>query len=284
MQIRLDKVSFTYQTGTPFARQALREVSLQVAAGECLGLGGPSGSGKTTLLQLVNGLLKPSSGQVRVGELDSATLGPRQLALLRRKLGLVFQHPERQFVERLVFDEIAFGLRYTTNVPDQEYASRVGEALQAVGLEASDAHREISRLSGGEKRRVALAGILVMRPQALLLDEPTAGLDYPATRSVITTLQALKREGTTLLLVSHDFPLLFELCDRLAILQEGRLVYHTPLAELGQHIPFLQEMGIQLPVPTRLAASLAQRGFTPGAHVFTDPQALVAAILDQLIT
>lgn len=284
MQISLKNVSFTYQADGPFARQALSGVSLQVAAGQCLGLAGPSGSGKTTLLQLVNGLLKPCSGRVQVGELEPAALNPRQLVQLRRRVGLVFQQPERQFVERLVGDEIAFGLRYATQVPPNEYAPRVREALQAVGLQASYANREISHLSGGEKRRVALAGILVMRPEVLLLDEPTAGLDYPAIRAVIATLQFLKRQGTTLLLASHDFPLLFELCDQLAVLKEGYLVYHSPLAELGQQVSFLQEMGLELPVPTLLAASLAQRGFTPGAHVFTDPQALARAIREQLLT
>lgn len=231
--IKLEDVSFTYMAGTPFAKKALDGVSLSISEGESIGIIGATGSGKSTLIQHFNGLLISDSGKVTVNDtiLDAKTSGEK-LASVRFSVGMLFQFPEQQLFEENVFDDIAFGPK-NMGLSKSEIEERTEEAIHLVGLDHIDCrHVSPFTLSGGEKRRAALAGVLAMRPRCLVLDEPTAGLDPRGTREILTLLNNLKLSGTTLIVVSHRFSELAQMCQRLIVMGSGRVVADGPLAEV----------------------------------------------------
>ena len=231
--IKLEDVSFTYMAGTPFAKKALTGVSLSINNGESIGIIGATGSGKSTLIQHFNGLLVSDSGRVTVNGtiLDAKTCGEK-LASVRFSVGMLFQFPEQQLFEENVFADIAFGPR-NMGLPEHEVEERTEEAIRLVGLERIDCrHVSPFTLSGGEKRRAALAGVLAMRPRCLVLDEPTAGLDPKGTREILALLNNLKISGTTLIVVSHRFSELAQMCERLIVMGDGRVLADGPLAEV----------------------------------------------------
>jgi len=211
--IRFEEVSFSYPDGT----RAIREFSLHIQEGSFVLVCGANGSGKSTLLRLVNGLLEPTSGKVLVG--GQSTKGS-PLAI-RAKAGFLFQDPDQQIIGETLEDDVAFGPQ-NLGLDREEIALRVAESLAAVGLEALR-ERPCHLLSGGEKRRLCLASVLAMHPSVLLLDEPLTSLDLPAGRDVLERLLALKREGRTLLLATHDVAPWMELADRMLVLEGGRL-------------------------------------------------------------
>ena len=219
--------------GTPFAKKALDGVSLSISKGESIGIIGATGSGKSTLIQHFNGLLISDSGKVTVNDtvLDARTSGA-ELASVRFSVGMLFQFPEQQLFEENVFDDIAFGPK-NMGLSKHEIEERTEEAIHLVGLERIDCrHVSPFTLSGGEKRRAALAGVLAMRPQCLVLDEPTAGLDPRGTKEILNLLNSLKLTGTTLIVVSHRFSELAQMCQRLIVMGSGRVVADGPLAEV----------------------------------------------------
>lgn len=231
--IKLEDVSFTYMAGTPFAKKALDGVSLSISEGESIGIIGATGSGKSTLIQHFNGLLISDSGKVTVnGTVLDAKTGGDKLATVRFFVGMLFQFPEQQLFEENVFDDIAFGPK-NMGLSEREVEERTEEAIHLVGLEHIDCrHVSPFTLSGGEKRRAALAGVLAMRPRCLVLDEPTAGLDPKGTREILTLLNSLKLSGTTLIVVSHRFSELAQMCQRLVVMGGGKVVADGPLAEV----------------------------------------------------
>jgi energy-coupling factor transport system ATP-binding protein len=253
MSVRIENLSHYYQRGTPFEKAALRGITLDIAAGECIGIAGRSGSGKTTLVQHLNGLLKPGSGRIAVNGIDVAQCDLREL---RRQVGLVFQYPEHQIFEETVYREIAFGL-CGNGLSAHETDRRVREALHVVGLDGEVLQKSPFALSGGEKRRVAIAGVLVMRPEILVLDEPTAGLDPHGCRIILDFLDRLHREkGVTLVIVSHAMDQLVRLADRLVIMQEGAIVLEGKTREVLRDAEALERAGVAVPQITRLMMKL----------------------------
>ncbi|MXW04998.1 MAG: ATP-binding cassette domain-containing protein [Gemmatimonadetes bacterium] len=224
--IALDRVCHTYSPGTSLEIPALRDVTTRVFPGECVALTGPNGSGKSTMIQHLNRLLKVDSGTVRV-EGEDVSSPETDLRKLRQRVGLVFQFPEAQLFEETVFDDVAFGPRQT-GVAASEIPGMVNGALERVGLDPGRfSHRHPLSLSGGEKRRAAIAGILAMEPSVLALDEPTSGLDPQSVRQVEAIFRTCKAKGTTLFLITHDMDLISRLADRILVMENGGIAADT---------------------------------------------------------
>jgi energy-coupling factor transport system ATP-binding protein len=271
MSIETIDLTHIYMAGTARAIKAVDGVSLRVEDGESVGIMGPTGSGKSTLVQHFNGLLRPYEGRVLVDGEDLWTApGPearsrrRDLRPVRQKVGLIFQFPEHQLFEETVFDDVAFGPR-NLGLPQAEVKERVIEALDAVGLGGGEAEalrrRSPFSLSGGQMRRVAIAGVLAMKPRTLVLDEPTAGLDPRGRRDLLESLGRLQRElGLTLIIVSHNMEDLARLARRIIVLDHGRVVEDGPAREVFGKPDELRELGLDVPPVVTLMRSLARRG------------------------
>lgn len=255
MRLEVKNVHFTYMQGTPIAERALRDVSLSIDQGEFLGIIGPTGSGKSTLIQHLNGLLLPTAGKVLA---DGKDITQRNFDLreLRQKVGLLFQFAEQQLFEETVFADIAFGPR-NIGVAESEISGRVRESMDAVGLDFSVSDRSPFTLSGGEMRRVAMAGVLAMRPQILVLDEPLAGLDTQGKELVLSQLVGLHKEkGLTVVLVTHDIDTLASLATRIAVLFEGKVVLDGKPEYVFAQEGLLTEIGLDVPELSKIMGSL----------------------------
>ncbi|HHT90031.1 MAG: energy-coupling factor transporter ATPase [Bacillota bacterium] len=273
MSIRLVDVFFSYLEDTPSSEATLRDVSLEIDDGEFVGLIGPTGSGKSTLIQHFNGLLKPNSGKVYVDGVD-LTLKDTQLRRIRQKVGMVFQYPEHQLFGETVLEDVGFGPR-NGGLSDEEVTERVREALNYVGLdfEALKDHSPFE-LSGGQKRRVAIAGVLAMRPSVLILDEPTAGLDPEGREEILGEIKHLHEDrGITVILVTHSMEDVARLVDRLIVMEAGTIALDgTPVEVFGQAAR-LREMGLGVPQITELMHELKNRGLAVNTDIFTVDQA-----------
>lgn len=261
-------LSHTYQSGL-LQKAALIDVSLEIEQGSCVAIIGFNGSGKTTLIQHFNGLLRPSEGTITVDGIDVGD-GNADLRALRQRVGMLFQFPEGQLFERTVFADVAFGPR-RMRLSRREIRARVLEALEAVGLPHHEyAWRSPFDLSGGQMRRVALAGVLAMRPSLLVLDEPTVGLDAGGREEFYMYLSRIRREqGVTVVLVSHDMTEVASLADRLFVMYEGRLVMEdTPRIVFAQG-ERLREWKLAPPPLSELLSLLRQRGLTLPSDAFT---------------
>lgn len=244
MSIRIEDLSHLYMPGTPFEKAALRNITLAIDTGICIGIAGHTGSGKTTLIQHLNGLLKPTSGSVSVNGVNAAA---GNLKELRRQVGIVFQYPEQQLFEETVYKEIAFGLS-GNGIGPNETDMRVREALEAVGLGEGLLDKSPFALSGGQKRRVAIAGVLAMRPEILVLDEPAAGLDPQGRRDILDFMAKLRRErGITLLLVSHSMEDIVRLADRVIVLKNGSVALEGKTREVFRDVGALESAGLEAP-------------------------------------
>ncbi len=246
MEIRLENVWYRYDGVLASDRDVLRGVSLKIQQGEFVGLVGRSGSGKTTLLQHFTALLAPVRGRVLVDGVDINRRGV-DLADIRRRIGLVFQFPEMQLFEETVAKDVAFGPR-NLGLPEEAVEKRVCEALEQVGL-APEVFRDRNphRLSEGEKRRVALAGVLAMRPEVLVLDEPTAGLDPKGTATIEKILVELHGQGKSIVLVSHNMDLVARRCQRIVALREGEVVFDGPRGTFFENEHLVHQLGLKLP-------------------------------------
>jgi len=273
--IACESVSYTYRRGTPMEAPALRGVSVEVRAGEAVALIGPTGSGKSTLIQHFNGLLRPTVGTVRVAGED--LWGPRaDRRRARQQVGLVFQFPEDQLFEETVRRDVAYGPAHL-RLGEAEVAERVDEALRAVGLDPSRfGDRPPFGLSGGEMRRVALAGVLAMRPRVLVLDEPTAGLDPLGKEGILTRLEALHRQGLAVVVITHNMDEAARLADRIVVLDGGRVVMEGTPAEIFRRDD-LGRIGLDLPQAVRLVRALRARGL-PVADALTIDAARTAIV------
>jgi len=259
MPIILENISYTYMPKSHMEQVALSNISLTVNEGEFLGIIGHTGSGKSTLLQHMNGLMQPSSGRVTVDGLDLSLRKARIEA--RSRVGLVFQYPEYQLFEETVYKDVAFGPR-NLGVAESEIQERVEEALALVGL-APELFAEKSPfdLSGGEKRRAALAGIFAMRPSYLLLDEPMAGLDPSGRRAVIALLQTLRaKTGCAIVMISHFMDDIAKCADRIAVLRKGTLEMVDTPERVFSNPEALLKMGLDLPQAAKLSLELQKRG------------------------
>lgn len=261
MRLEVKDVDFTYMRGTVVSQRALEKVSLSIEQGEFLGLIGPTGSGKSTLIQHLNGLLLPSAGKVLV---DGRDITERNFNLrgLRQRVGLLFQFAEQQLFEETVFADIAFGPRNLA-LEEKEIEKRVREAMKAVGLDFSlFKDRSPFSLSGGEMRRVAIAGVLAMEPEVLVLDEPLAGLDTPGRQSIVSQLVNLQQErGLTIVLVTHDIDTLAGVAGRIVVLSQGRILLDGRPEEVFGQEDLLRGNGLDIPQITRIVSMMRARGW-----------------------
>ncbi len=253
----------------PQQKVALNDISLEIERGSCTAIIGVTGSGKSTLVQHFNGLLRPTSGRVIVNGLDTGAAGV-DLQALRRYVGMLFQFPEMQLFERTVFADVAFGPR-RQKLERREVRRRVFHALDTVGLPHEQfAARSPFELSGGQMRRVALAGVLAMSPSVLILDEPTSGLDADAREEFYYYLQRIKEErGVTIVLVSHDMAEVATLADWLCVLHQGQLVMQGPPRHIFAHGDQLRKWGLAAPPLSELLTLLRQQGMTIPAETLT---------------
>ena len=259
MPINIQQLSHTYLPGSALAYPALSNISLTISEGEFLGIIGHTGSGKSTLIQHLNGLLLPTEGSVLVDGLDTREKKLRKQ--IRSLVGMVFQYPEYQLFDETVARDVAFGPK-NMGLAEDEIATRVNEALRLVGLDP-EAFSEKSpfELSGGEKRRAALAGILAMRPKYLVLDEPMAGLDPRGRREILALVESLRRDfGTGIVMVSHSMDDVAMYADRIAVLDQGSLFMVGTPEEVFSHSAELLDMGLNLPQATQLVRALRARG------------------------
>lgn len=256
--ISLEAVTHTYTPGTSFAVTALDQVSLTIHKGEFVGLIGPTGSGKSTLVQHLNGLLKPTSGHVRLEGRDIWERG-MSLKQVRQRIGLVFQYPEHQLFDETVAADVGFGPR-NAGLTGQAVEDRVTEALALVGLGGALADRSPFALSGGQMRRAALAGVLAMRPEVLVLDEPASGLDPRGRDEILGHVLGLHRLGLTVVLVSHNMEDIARLATRIVVMHQGRVLMDGAAREVFARTDALEAVGLSAPPMTLLARELRRRG------------------------
>ena len=255
----MEDLTHTYSAGTPFERNAVEHMNLTVMPGEFVGIIGHTGSGKSTLIQHLNGLLKPTSGHVYLDGKD-IWAEPKKIRQVRFQVGLVFQYPEYQLFEETVYKDIAYG---PTNMglDKEEIDRRVREAAHFVGLDDSLLEQSPFELSGGQKRRVAIAGVLAMNPSILVLDEPAAGLDPAGRRSMLELIRGIHQSGVTVVMVSHSMDDVGKYCDRLYVLDHGRIDCEGTPAEVFEHGDALKKIGLDVPECAKLAAILREKGF-----------------------
>ena len=274
-------LSHIYMPGSPFQSVALHDVTLTIPDGQFVGLIGHTGSGKSTLVQHLNGLLKPTGGEVLV---DGQSLSDKatDLRAVRRKVGLVFQYPEYQLFEETVFKDIAFGPS-NLGLSQGEIAERVREAAQLVGVHDDLLERSPFEISGGQKRRVAIAGVLAMRPTTLILDEPAAGLDPKGHRRMMDIMRSLhERGGMTLVMVSHSMSDVAKLCSRILVMNKGTMAMDGTPEEIFMLGGKLEELGLGLPESAELSERLRNEGFKLPPHVWRTEQ--LATVLPALLS
>ena len=261
MPIVIEHLNYVYMSGGPYETHALDDVSLTIEDGEFVGLIGHTGSGKSTLVQHLNGLLLPSSGKITVDGLDIADKATDRRAI-RRKVGLVFQYPENQLFEETVEKDIAFGPK-NLGLDDAEIARRVKGAMRKVALDYDALHeRSVFELSGGQMRRVAIAGVLAMEPRTLVLDEPCAGLDPRGREEILGLIRDLHRDtGATIVMVSHSMDDVASLAERVIVMNHGRVAMDGAPREVFSRGAELRAIGLDVPQAVLLADKLRERGF-----------------------
>ena len=278
MSINLTNVFFTYMTGTPFERQALNDVSVSIEKGEILAIIGHTGSGKSTLVQHLNGLLKPSSGKVTIDDIDISGRGG-EAKKARQQVGMVFQYPEHQIFAETVYEDIAFGPR-NRGFSAEEVDKQVHEAMAFVGLDFDTfAKRSPFQLSGGQMRRVAIAGVVAMNPDYLVLDEPSAGLDPRSRNAVFKEILALHKErGIAIVLVTHSMEEAAKYANRMLVINKGKILFDGKPAEIfSQHKDELVAVGMDEPQVYKLSALLRSKGLDIAEDI-TDSAELVKNI------
>ena len=277
MTIEVKKLTHVYMPGTPFESRALNAVSLSIQDGEFVGIIGHTGSGKSTLITHLNGLEKSEPGVVFVNGMDLGEKGADLIAL-RRVVGLVFQYPEYQLFEETVAKDVAFG---PTNLglDADEIKRRVEHALKQVGLDPAEvSEKSPFELSGGQKRRVAIAGVLAMQPAILILDEPAAGLDPTGRREMFGLIRGIHESGTTVVMVSHSMDDVGRLCDRLFVLNRGEIAYTGTPAEVFVHDNRLHAIGLDVPECAKLARRLRESGFDMPEGIYRTEDVCAAII------
>ena len=280
MPIKIEHLSHVYQPGSPFQSDALQDIDFTIEDGELLALIGHTGSGKSTLAQHLNGLLTPTSGRVLVDGEAINQKGANRRAL-RQRVGLLFQYAEYQLFEETVYKDIAFGPR-NMKLDEGEIDRRVRRAAAFAGLRDEVLSRSPFELSGGQKRRVAIAGVIAMEPKVLILDEPTAGLDPAGAASILANIETYRQANhATVILVSHSMEDVARLADRLVVVSQGTLPYVGTPREVFSHGEALESMGLAVPAMNRVFSRVRAMGVDIDPAVYTVEQAK-AAILDAL--
>ncbi len=270
MSITIENLSFIYNPNSPTKTDALKDVTLNINKGDFFGIIGHTGSGKSTLIQHFNALIMPQSGKLKVAGID-VEKGSKELKLLRAKCGMVFQYPEYQLFGETVEEDIAFGLvnffgkkteKNPNGLSDEEITGRVKEAMRLVGLPYKDfAKRSPFQLSGGQKRRVAIAGIIVTKPEILVLDEPSSGLDPKGKQEILRLVRELKETTSdTIIMISHDMDEIAENCNRVAVMANGQLEMVDEPKELFKNEKRLQELSLDIPIIAKVRNVLLSKG------------------------
>ena len=273
MQIEVRELGYTYSEGLPFATTALEDVSFTIPSGEFAAIIGHTGSGKSTLLMHLNGLMKPTKGCVLADGID-INEKTKEAREARRKIGLVFQYPEYQLFEETVLKDVCFAPKNYGFTPE-ECEEKAIAALKLVGIDP-DAKRDVSpfELSGGEKRRVAIAGVLAMEPQVLILDEPTAGLDPKGHKDILDMVEKVRRDrNLTILLVSHNMDDAARMADRVLVLDKGHLAMNGTPREVFSHHKELHEIGLGAPSSSELLYLLKEKGLNVRTDIFDEDEA-----------
>lgn len=278
--IILDKVNYSYSEGTAYQIQALKDINLKIEEGQFIGIIGHTGSGKSTLTQLLNGLLRATSGHIYVDGEDIYD-EDYDMKKLRNKVGLVFQYPDHQLFETTNFEDVCFGPK-NQGLDRKEVELRAFEALRNVGFPEDLYYQPPFDLSGGQKRRVAIAGVLAMKPQVLILDEPTAGLDPAGRDEILGLVSKMHKElGITIILVSHSMEDVAEYVERLIVMNQGEVMYDGAPKEVYAHYKELEAVGLAAPQVTYLMNELAQKGLpvdTGATTVKEAAQSILAAL------
>jgi energy-coupling factor transport system ATP-binding protein len=276
--IKIEKLDYVYMQGSPFERKALDNINLEINDGEFIGLIGHTGSGKSTLVQHLNGLLKPHGGSVVVNGRETTTKG-EDLKKLRCEVGLVFQYPEHQLFEETVYKDIAFGPA-NLGLSKEEIDHRVKEAMNYVGLSYDLMEKSPFDLSGGQKRRAAIAGVLSMHPSVLVLDEPTAGLDPAGREEILTQVKSIYlKSKMTVILVSHSMEDVAKLVNRLIVMNQGRVAMDGPVSEVFARGDELRGMGLNVPQVHLLVDELIKRGVPLSKNIYTVEKAKAALMV-----
>ena len=267
--IKAENVNYIYQQGMPFERQALYDVNIEIEDGSLVALIGHTGSGKSTLIQHFNALVKPTSGKIIINGID-VTAPKADLRLVRKTVGLVFQYPEHQLFEETVYKDIAFGPK-NMGFSDEEIDKRVRESAALVGLKEKHLTRSPFDLSGGQKRRVAIAGVLAMNPKVLILDEPTAGLDPKGRDEILATIKKLHEENKEMIIifVSHSMEDVAKTAERVIVMNDGHVEKQGTVAEVFAQAEHLQKIGLNVPQVTLLTDKLRLAGYDLPEHIYT---------------
>ena len=267
--IKAENVNYIYQQGMPFERQALYDVNIEIEDGSLVALIGHTGSGKSTLIQHFNALVKPTSGKIIINGID-VTAPKADLRLVRKTVGLVFQYPEHQLFEETVYKDIAFGPK-NMGFSDEEIDKRVRESAALVGLKEKHLTRSPFDLSGGQKSRVAIAGVLAMNPKVLILDEPTAGLDPKGRDEILATIKKLHEENKEMIIifVSHSMEDVAKTAERVIVMNDGHVEMQGTVAEVFAQAEHLQKIGLNVPQVTLLTDKLRLAGYDLPEHIYT---------------
>ena len=267
--IKAENVNYIDQQGMPFERQALYDVNIEIEDGSLVALIGHTGSGKSTLIQHFNALVKPTSGKIIINGID-VTAPKADLRLVRKTVGLVFQYPEHQLFEETVYKDIAFGPK-NMGFSDEEIDKRVRESAALVGLKEKHLTRSPFDLSGGQKRRVAIAGVLAMNPKVLILDEPTAGLDPKGRDEILATIKKLHEENKEMIIifVSHSMEDVAKTAERVIVMNDGHVEMQGTVAEVFAQAEHLQKIGLNVPQVTLLTDKLRLAGYDLPEHIYT---------------
>ena len=269
MSIKIENLTYVYMPKTPFEKKALDNVNLEIEDGEFLALIGHTGSGKSTLIQHLNGLLKPASGKIYVDGTD-ITDKDTKLVDIRKKVGLVFQYPEYQLFEETIAKDIAYGPS-NLELNEDEILRRVKKSMEMVGLNYEE-YKDISpfELSGGQKRRVAIAGVIAMEPKVLILDEPTAGLDPAGRDDILEQIKLLhEKYNMTIILVSHSMEDVGKLAEKIIVMNDGHIELQGKPKEVFKEIDTLEKIGLAVPQVTYLMRELKKKGFNVSEDIFT---------------
>lgn len=271
--LKVENLTHTYGGNTPFINDAVSDVSFTVEKGEILGVIGHTGSGKSTLVQHLNGLLKPTEGEIFIEDTNIWD-NPKEIRKVRSKVGLVFQYPEYQLFEETVYDDIAFGPK-NMGLTGDELKKRVLETCEIIGVKDEFLEKSPFDLSGGEKRRVAIAGVMAMNPQIIVFDEPTAGLD-PKGREEITQViyNYRKATGATVIIISHSMEDMAQIADKLLVMSRGSLVMFDKTENVFKNGDKLREIGLNVPIVTRVFDILKEKGYSLPDDVFTVKRAV----------
>lgn len=273
MSIKIENLTYVYNPGNPFETKALDDVTIEIEAGEFIGLIGHTGSGKSTLTQHLNGLIKPTSGKIVIGDTDITAEGVK-LRDIRKKVGLVFQYPEHQLFEETIYKDISFG-PLNLGLSESEVEQRVREAMEFVKLPFDELKdRSPFELSGGQRRRVAIAGVLAMRPEVLILDEPTAGLDPRTRDEILDEIKAMHNKyKNTVILVSHSMEDIAKLVDRVIVMHRGKIALLGSPREVFQEVETLESIGLGVPQISYLIRALKVKGIEIREDIFTVEEA-----------